>query len=319
MNRIEEAIQKAKAAARAREQEAAAAAPGQVAMPEVRAADGTTGRARQAVDVAAPAPLAHAVPHVEREAEPVRTLSFDRKALVAVGVWPAEAAARRLGDEFRVVKRGILAQFQRAPGPAALRRVVAVASALPGEGKTFSSFHLAMSLALERDTNVLLVDGDVNRPTLTRALGLDGKPGLLDFLESPATSLADVLYRTEVERLWFVPAGTSHATPAEVLGSARMRLFLDEAAARVGGLAVVLDSPPLLPTVESRAIVDAADQTLLVVKANSTPQAAILQALEYLGTERPVQLMLNQRRETRIDQYYYYGYGSNYGQRTGPA
>jgi Mrp family chromosome partitioning ATPase len=241
-----------------------------------------------------------------------RPLTLDARLLAESGLWPPADAARRLGDEFRVVKRSLLSSLTARATP---RRVVAVASALAGEGKTFSAFNLAMNLALERDTHVVLIDGDVARPTLTRVLGVEGKPGLLDVLERHDVALDEALYRTDVERLWFIGAGHSHASRAELLGGPRMGGLLDQLFLRLPpGLVVVIDTPPLLPTVESRAIVDAADLTLLVVRANSTPQAALVQALEQLGRDRPIQLMLNQRRETRLDQYYYYGYGS-YGAR----
>jgi receptor protein-tyrosine kinase len=194
------------------------------------------------------------------------------------------------------------------------RRVIAVASALAGEGKTFSAFNLALSLALERDANVLLVDGDVARPTLTRVLGLDRSPGLLDLLEHHELAPEQAVHRCDVERLWFMGAGNSRMSRAELLGSPRMAGLLEQLSLRLPGLVIVIDTPPLMPTVESRVITDAADLTLLVVKANDTPQAAVMQALEFLGRERPVQLMLNQRRETRLDKYYYYGYGT-YGAR----
>jgi exopolysaccharide/PEP-CTERM locus tyrosine autokinase len=299
MNRIEEAIQKAKAQAATRVEPAGfvdALAPHPARDPEA------SGRMR-ALDV----------PRVPAADLPgARPLTLDRRTLASNGLWPPEDAARRLGDEFRVVKRSLLASFAARPGH---RRVIAVASALAGEGKTFSAFNLAMNLALERDTNVVLIDGDVARPTLTRVLGLEGRAGLLDLLEHQDVPLDETLYRTDTERLWVMGAGSSRMSRTELLASPRMGAMLEQLSVRLPGLTVVLDTPPLLPTVESRAIVDAVDVTLLVVKANSTPQAAIGQALEFVGKDRQVQLLLNQRRETKLDKYYYYyGYGS-YGAR----
>lgn len=302
MNRIEEAIQKAKAQAGARQPDsgtAEAVAPHPVRDPDA------SGRMR-ALELArpVPAPDLHAGP----------ALTLDRRVLAENGLWPPEDASRRLADEFRVVKRSLMAAFP-PHSRAAARRVIAVSSALAGEGKTFSAFNLAMSLALERDSNVVLIDGDVARPTLTRVFGGEAGPGLLDLLEHVDVPAESALHRTDIERLWFMGSGSSRLSRAELLGSPRMSTMIDQLGARLPGMVVVIDTPPLLPTVESRAIVDAADVTLLVVKANETPQAALTQALEHLGRERPVQLLLNQRRESRLDQYYYYGYGTAYGAR----
>lgn len=307
MNRIEEAIQKAKLArareaaapAERRELDGGAAGPRPVSVHAVGAADvGATA-----------APEAPRSPEIRIAAPSAgRALTLDHEALRRDGILPEAADAHRLADEFRVAKRALLAQMGRTRAAHGGRRVVTVASALPGEGKTFSSFHLAMSFAMERDLNVLLIDGDVARPTLSRALGCGTCPGLLEFLEGSVGTVDETLYRTDVERLWFLPAGSPTKNAPELLTSPRMPVLLDALAQRIGHLVIVMDTPPLLPTVESRALTDLSDQTLLVVKANATPQGAILQALEQIGHGRSVQLLLNQRRESKLDQYYYYQY-----------
>jgi exopolysaccharide/PEP-CTERM locus tyrosine autokinase len=336
MNRIEEAIAKAKAA-RAREaslaaereagtlgtetgpdgsllvdaEAAEARRDGRPPDVEPRRWDGAGGPPTIArVPPAEPAPVSRVrdtpPPAAAREGD--RTLVIEPEALRREGIVPEAADEHRLADEFRVAKRAVLAQLGRKGPGQGSRRVVAVASALPGEGKTFSSFHLAVSLAMERDLNVLLIDADVARPTLSRALGCARCPGLLEFLEGTASSVDETLYRTSVSRLWFLPAGTPTTNAAELLTSPRMPVLLDALATRIGHLLIVMDTPPLLPTVESRAVTDLADQTLLVVKANATPQGAIVRALEQIGHGRTVQLLLNQRRESRLDAYYYYQY-----------
>jgi Mrp family chromosome partitioning ATPase len=354
MNRIEEAIQKAKLA-RARESALAAEArreadPAQP-RPDGLGAHDRVGQDRSLHDRAAHEWNAHdraaherAVQerateeraYVERTgterslhgvgasdlrtASPIgRALTVDRESLNREGILPAAADAHRLADEFRVAKRAVLAQLGRTRAVSSGRRVIAVASALPGEGKTFSSYHLAMSFAMERDLNVLLIDGDVARPTLSRAFGCSECHGLLDFLDADVGSVDEIFYRTDHERLWFAPAGAPRPHAAELLTSPRMPVLLDALAQRIGHLLIVMDTPPLLPTVESRALTDLADQTLLVVKANATPQGAILQALEQIGQGRAVQLLLNQRRESKLDAYYYQQYPAYPGANVMPA
>lgn len=341
MNRIEEAIQKAKVAKAVREREAerealrsAERAPAAEHPPPARVlrdaaaeehargvrvepiprapVDETLSRGRP-VPVAEPpaAPVAEAYEAQSSPQPP--TVSVDATVLERAGLWPDEEHARRLADEFRVAKRAVLGGFARQSGPGATRRVVAVTSALAGEGKSFSSLHLALSIAMERGLRVVLADGDGARPTLTRAFGCEGEPGLLDCLERNL-ALDAVLRPTSVERLWFLPAGAAEHGAAELLSSPQMGLLLDRAAAKFRELVVVVDTPPLLLTVEARALLDAASQVLLVVKANSTPEGAILQALDQMGEDRPIQLLLNQRRESRLDSYqYYYSYPANAG------
>lgn len=353
MNRIEEAIQKAKVAKAVRDRDAERAAEraaaerataghagaghdGAVRMPEPAAdtrqrgariepfpragAAESAARARAsetpspALDVATPevvraeasAPETPRPPPPEVSALP--PLTIDAAELERAGLWPDAAHARRLADEFRVAKRAVLGAFARRRGETAQRRVVAVTSALAGEGKSFASLHLAISFALERGLSVVLVDGDSARPTLSRALGCSESPGLLECLEGSA-SLDAALRATSVPRLWFLPAGRTELGAAELYSSPPMAQVLNHALARFRDVVVVCDTPPLLLTVEARALVDAATQALLVVKANSTPEGAILQALDNVGEERPVQLLLNQRRESRFDAYqYYYSY-----------
>lgn len=251
---------------------------------------------------------AQASPAVPGAPADVPRIAIDAVELERAGLWPESTHARRLADEFRVAKRAVLGAFGRERGDGGRRRVVAVTSALAGEGKSFASLHLAISCALERGLNVVLVDGDSARPTLSRALGCESVPGLLDCLEGTA-SIDTALRATSVARLWFLPAGRTEQGAAELYSSPPMAELLDHAIARLGDAVVLCDTPPLLLTVEARALVDAASQALLVVKANSTPEGAILQALEQLGDDRPVQLLLNQRRESRLDAYqYYYSY-----------
>jgi len=318
MNRIEEAIQKAKLA-RAREREAAervdAEAPPR---PRPAAADRVArpafgaGAAASVYDDAVP--LSPPAAHASAPPREPPSVTIDEGAMHRAGLWPDAENARRLADEFRIAKRSVLAQFTRARGGPGFRRVVAVSSALAGEGKSFSSFHLALSFALERELTVLLIDGDAPRPSVTEAMGCKGRPGLLDCLAGTAT-LDGAVHRTSVPGLWFLPSGQAAHAAAELMGSPQMAQLLDAATARLGNLVIVIDTSPLLLTVEARALVDVADQTLLVVKANSTPQGAILQALDEIGEGRTVQLLLNQRVATKLDayQYYYAAYGTSYG------
>jgi exopolysaccharide/PEP-CTERM locus tyrosine autokinase len=209
------------------------------------------------------------------------------------------------------VKRRLLAEVQAGTA----NRLVLMASALPGEGKSFSSANLAMSLALEPDYTVLLVDADVIKPNLSRVFGLTERPGLVDAVADASADVESMIVTTSVEGLSILPAGRTDPNATELFASSRMQQVVDQLLA-VPNRLVVFDSLPLLLTTEARALVPLAGQILLVVRAESTPQQAVLQALDLIGDEANVKLMLNAVVRTKAMKYMgygYYGYDYNYG------
>jgi exopolysaccharide/PEP-CTERM locus tyrosine autokinase len=218
---------------------------------------------------------------------------------------------RQITSEYRHVKRRLLAEVQAGTA----NRLVLMASALPGEGKSFSSANLAMSLALEPDYTVLLVDADVIKPNLSRVFGLTERPGLVDAVADASADVESMIVTTSVEGLSILPAGRTDPNATELFASSRMQQVVDQLLA-VPNRLVVFDSLPLLLTTEARALVPLAGQILLVVRAESTPQQAVLQALDLIGDEANVKLMLNAVVRTKAMKYMgygYYGYDYNYG------
>jgi Mrp family chromosome partitioning ATPase len=196
-----------------------------------------------------------------------------------------------------------------------------IASALPGEGKSFSSANLALSLALEPDYTVVLVDADVIKPNLTRLFGLLGRPGLMDAAADPSIDVESLIVSTNVEGLSLLPAGRTDANATEYFASARMQTLVDQLL-EVPNRLLVADSLPLLLTTEARALVPLAGQVVLVVRAESTPQQAVLQAVDLLGEDVNVKLLLNAVVRTKAQSYMgygYYGYNYNYGDSDGSA
>jgi protein-tyrosine kinase len=186
-----------------------------------------------------------------------------------------------------------------------------VTSALAGEGKSFTSLNLAMSIAAELDHTVMLVDADVARPSLLRMLGLPPGPGLLDVLEGHL-DLSEVLLRTNIDKLTLLPSGTPQPRATELLASEAMRLMLDDMASRYPDRIILFDSPPLLLTTESRVLASQMGQIVIVVHAEHTPQAAVQQALATIESCPLKMLLLNQARSDESGAYGY-GYGSGYG------
>ena len=238
-----------------------------------------------------------------------RRLSVDLSRLAAMGYLVPAQAQSLLADLLRVIKRPLLQNMLRplaSGGPARRGNVVVVTSAVPGEGKTFVAINLAMSIAMEVDHAAMLIDGDVLRPSVFSRLGLESQMGLMDLLVSPEAKATDLLFKTNVQKLSLLSAGTSHDRAEELLASASMDAFLDELSARFHDRLIIIDSPPLLVTTESRALAERAGQVVLVVEADRTPREQISRAFETLANCPIVLSVLNKSRAIESD--YVYGY-----------
>jgi protein-tyrosine kinase len=238
---------------------------------------------------------------------PARVVHIDRERLRALELLAPVELERPIASQYQQVKRPLVASALGKVGtPIANRHAIMLASALPGEGKTFTSINLALSMALEKDVEVLLVDADVAKPHLTRLFGVQDEPGLLDLLTDSAMHPSSVILPTDVPGLSLVPAGRQRENATELLASARMEQVTAQLA---GGRRIVLfDSPPLLLSTESRALVPAMGQIVLVVRADVTPQRAVQEAIEAIGESKSVALILNQTSMPASSGYY--GYGS---------
>jgi len=220
-----------------------------------------------------------------------------------------------IADQFRKIKRPLIvnALLPVVAGGSRMN-VIMIASALPKAGKTFCSVNLAMSMALERDLNVLLVDADVAKPHITRAFGLADKPGLIDLLLDDGREIPDLLVRTDLHDIQVLPAGHNHAQATELLASDRMSRIVNEFATRYPDRLVLLDSPPLLLTSEAHALAGQVGQITLVVEAGDTTHQQITQALHILDSNKSINLILNKSRPWRWNPAgeYYGGYGYGY-------
>jgi exopolysaccharide/PEP-CTERM locus tyrosine autokinase len=260
------------------------------------------------------APPVEAAIAAEPAARPPRQeRKLDRAALNAAGLLSLEHQ-HQLAAQFRRIKRPIIAgAFGRTGQGLTHGNIVMVASAVPGEGKSFTSLNLALSIAREKDVNVVLVDADVAKRHLSEMLGLKGERGLIDVVSEDSNDLEDVLVRTEFPSLSVLPAGrlSDHAT--ELLSSARMQQAITELGSRLPNRIVIMDSPPVLLTTEARALAEIAGQIILVVRAGVTPHAVLADAIAQLPGKHSISLVLNQSTAAASSSYYY-GYGEKHGQ-----
>lgn len=272
------------------------------------------------VEAAPPAPAVRREPPAATPAPSARpaevatpALHVNFEMLAEQGLFPPDEFASRIADEFRRIKRPLIANITGKTATRVERGTrIMVASALRGEGKTFTSFNLALSLALEQDFSVLLVDGDVAKRDLSAQLGLDDQPGLIDVLADPRMSASEVIVSTDVMGLSILPAGRRNPLSTELLASRKMEYLLDELTRTIPNRIIVFDSPPLLATSEAQVLADSMGQIVFVVSAGKTQQHDVAAALETLDQSKSINCVLNRATASDADDYYGDYYGSYY-------
>ncbi len=247
------------------------------------------------------------------------------KELRELGILTPAIPRSAIAEEYRTIKRPLLLNIAGDSVTPAIPHgnLIMVTSALEGDGKTFSSICLALSIAMERDKHVLFVDADTAKAEAGRMLGVPSTArGLIDVLENKGAKVSDFILPTNVEKLRILPAGGVHAHANELLASERMRQLMLELSDEDPTRVIVFDSPPLLLTTEAAVLASFMGQIVFVVSADMTPQYAVTQAIEHIGEEKMVGMVLNRARR-RINPYYYsYGYGGGpygYGHRAREA
>jgi protein-tyrosine kinase len=250
---------------------------------------------------------------------PARMVTINQEVLRSAGLLPPEHRERQIANQYRQIKRPLVSNaVGRGKPPLPNGQLIMVASALPGEGKTFTSVNLAFSIAREQDLRILLVDADVIKPQVSRMFGIGEERGLLDVLVDPTVELESLVLSTDVPNLSVLPAGTANDQATELLAGARMAAVMREATRRDPSRIILFDSPPILPTTEARALAQLAGQIVIVVRENYTQQSDVLDALGYLPEGAHAALILNQSVARRESESYYYGYGSPNG-RSDPS
>lgn len=238
-------------------------------------------------------------------------LTLDLMKLHASGMVTPDQPKTQIAEEFRILKRPLLTNVSSPAAPIRNANLVMVTSSLPGEGKSFTAINLAIGIAMELDRTVLLVDADVARPSLPRVLGFSEKRGLLDVLQDKSLRLSDVLLKTNIPKLSILSAGTKDTQSTELLASEGMGRLLSELSKRYPDRIIIFDSPPLLPTTESRVLATRMGQIVFVVRAEETPQSAVKEALGTIET-CPVKLLVLNRASNVEGAAFGYSYGYGY-------
>lgn len=241
-------------------------------------------------------PIGRELPDAFYEAPEISDIAtIDRGMLAEAGMIVPGAPVGPLAEEFRLVKRQLLITRERISQSATPEkaRTALVCSARPGDGKTFCVVNLALSMAAERDTEVLLVDADFAKPDVLATLGIAETPGLLDALADSRIDVESLVIRTDVGGLSILPAGTKTATDTELLASSRTRAVLARLLEANPRRIVLFDSPPALAASPAGVLAMLVGQVLLVVRADHTPESELRQAVGLLDACDHIALVLN--------------------------
>ncbi|GAA6204847.1 XrtA-associated tyrosine autokinase [Thalassotalea sp. SU-HH00458] len=259
-------------------------------------------------------PIVHSNDRSPEIAEDRIVLTVDTTSLSERGYLIDTGERKSIKDEFRQIKRKLL---NNAFGSGAKLlhhpNLIMVSSAKPNEGKTFVSVNLALSIALEQDKKVLLIDADVLRPSVNRELGLENTEGLIEYLLQPEKQVSDVLFDTNINNLKVMPAGQPHHLSNELLASERMAALATELATRYPDRVVIFDCPPLIGVTETLVLANLVGQAIMVVEESKTTIASIKAATESLNEDLALGIVMNKAIRSHKDLYGYYGYG--YGEK----
>ena len=250
---------------------------------------------------------------VRRTTSKLPPVAISRELLAEKGLLVPGAPIDTAVEEFRLVKRHLLGTRRDIADPAQARSLL-VCSANPHDGKTHCAINLALSLAAERDLEVLLVDADLAAPAVFGRLGLTPGAGLLDALAEPALDIESLVVPTDVPHLSLLPAGTKSVSDTELLASQRTQEVIRDLLAADPKRLIVFDSPPALAASPASVLAQLVGQVMLVVRADKTSEADLRQAVQLLDGCEHIQLVLNAVTFAPGGRRY----GLYYGQETKP-
>ncbi len=288
--------------------------------------DGTARRTRALSDDGGvvPASQAHtarlqppshdmSIPHAAHRSASAAVAAFEPAAeeeevttLTAPGVLDAHLVVALSPQSLAAEQyRSLRTRLRRAENGRTVR-VILVTSPAKGDGKSLTAANLALTMAQEFQQRVLLIDGDLRRPTVHHLFGVSTGPGLSDVLMGTA-DINEALVALPEHHLTVLQAGTPPGRPAELLGSAAMRRLLDGLRTRFDR--ILIDMPPVAPLADTQIVAPMADGVLMIVRAGVTPKPAIERALSGLDMSKVLGLVLNETGGHEADRHTYEGYG----------
>ncbi len=244
--------------------------------------------------------------HLTSQSFEYRQLSIPLKKLEESGHVTPSVTKNKLTEEYRRIKRPLIRNLHESDIPSN-RNVLMVTSAVSGEGKTFTSINLAMSLVQERQGNVIFVDADVLKGSAGQQMGVArDSPGLIDVLIGTAEDVREVVQQTNVPNLWFIPAGKANSHTNELLASDDMERCIGDISQLFEDSILVFDCPPILLTNEANVLLHHAGQIIFVVAERQTSQRYVNEALEQIEESKYLGVIFNRSKNRQA--VYSYGY-----------
>ena len=239
--------------------------------------------------------------HQKKEAAPDQHLQFQTARVFLapenklVCITDTESLA---AEKFRFL--GVRLRYLQQKRPL---KCIVITSSVAGEGKSTTAGNLACALAGNKQQKVLLLDGDLRRPTLDQQLGLGELPGLSELLESDSDQLTNI-YRLEGMDLWILPAGRPSTNPLEILQPGKLSALMDRLEAAFDW--IVIDCPPVLPLADTSIWMRLAQGILLVTRPGTTAKRQLQRSLEAIEQSKLLGAVLNGSKEAVANNYYYY-------------
>ena len=224
-----------------------------------------------------------------------REIAVEKRTLIESGLLDPDYARKHLSRVYRDIKTTLLTSMVDDPASRIRRgNLIMVSSAEVGEGKSFISLNLSISLAAESGFSVVLVDSNSSQPRLSEVIGTGTEKGWVDLLDNPSLDVTQLISPTDIPDLSVLLAGKKDDQAAEMLASDKATEFFDDLSTADPKRIFIFDSPPMLSSKEASALAEQVGQILFVVKAGKTPQRSVLQALDKLNRNRPISIVLNQ-------------------------
>lgn len=240
-----------------------------------------------------------------------KILDIDLQSLEKRGFVTLSKARSLINEEFRSIKRKLLNNVFGGLGKTLQHsNLIMVSSSRPNEGKTFTAVNLALSIALEQDKTVLLVDADVLKPSVSKTLDIGANIGLIEYLSGEEQDVSKVIYRTNIDNLKVIPAGMPHHLSNELLSSDKMMKLCEEFATRYPDRIVVFDCPPMLGVNETAVMAEQCGQGVIVVEEYKSKVAEVQNAVSMLPEQMAIGFVLNKVTDPVDTQGYGYYYGA---------
>ncbi len=233
-----------------------------------------------------------------------KSIDLELEALGKRGYLTPNTNNKVLFEQYRRIKLPVLkTAFENKDG--VTKNIVMVTSSLSGEGKSFTSMNLAMSIAYEYNYTVLLIDGDITKKMSSKVLGVEGSSGLIDYLSDRENRLENLILKTNIKKLNIIPSGSYTEMITELFSSKKMTQLIQELSSRYSDRLIIIDTPPVLEDSSAKVLANLADQIVYIIEAEKTPKHVVEQGLRMLGRTTDIGIVLNKSNNRHSSSYYY--------------